>query len=316
MLVTATRVLFAGLIDYAGLFPPASLDMPDAVAQYRASRAGLHAWLLGRFICPASRLEDLAARLTSSMSLGEQPWDVSVILDGDPAQAAALAQAFEKEMNPGAAVTMVEARLPAEASDGRSLVEAANLIRPIVRAATSISPTARPFLEVARSADWEKGLKVAVEAIHLLRIEEMRHIGAKLRCGGSEPSAFPTPAHVARFIVESHAHDLPYKATAGLHHAVRHPDPDLDVMQHGFLNLLFASAAAAQGASEDQIVAILEETDPAVFEVGTVAMRWRGLEAGVAAVRRLRAEQFVGYGSCSFDEPIEDLTAIGLLGRG
>lgn len=313
MLVTANRVLFEGLIDYAGLFPPASLDMPGAVAQYRAARQGPHAWLLGRFICPASRLEELAAQLISSMSAGEKPWEVSVILDGERAESGARAQAFEKEMSPGATITMVEARLPAEASDGRSQDEVTGLIRPVVRAACSVSPTVRPFMEVVRSQRWEAGLKAAVEAMLHVRLEEMRPIGMKLRCGGAEPSAFPTPAEVARFIVECHAHDLPYKATAGLHHPVRHLDRQLDVMQHGFLNILFASAFAAQDADEAQIVAVLEETDSAGFEVGNAAIRWRGREVGVAALRRVRTEQFVGYGSCSFDEPIDDLTAIGLL---
>lgn len=313
MLITADRALLAELIDYAGLFPPASLDLGAAVAEYRAARAGSHGWMLGRFICPASRLEDLAARLVTTMESGEEPWRISVIFDGESAPAAALAQAFDREMSPAAAVTLLEVPLPAEASDGTPLPDVVEQVRPLAQAALSVSVQATPFFEIARTEAWETGLSIATGAIDALRTAANRHMGAKLRCGGLEPSAFPTPEQVARFITACRLRDLPFKATAGLHHPVRHRDADLAVMRHGFLNLLVAAAFANEGVTEAVLVEIIEETDPEAFSIGASSVRWRDREIGVAGVRAVRSAQFAAYGSCSFDEPVGDLVALGLL---
>ncbi|HEX8171971.1 MAG TPA: hypothetical protein VF824_15650 [Thermoanaerobaculia bacterium] len=55
MTARALRAMLEGLIDYAGLFPPAALSMQDAVRNYARYRDGEHAWALGRFVVPADR---------------------------------------------------------------------------------------------------------------------------------------------------------------------------------------------------------------------------------------------------------------------
>ena len=67
---TTLRTLLHSLVDYAGLFPPAALDMHQAVHEYAHHRAGDHAWMLGHFIVPVSRLEEFA---TSHSALGPSP---------------------------------------------------------------------------------------------------------------------------------------------------------------------------------------------------------------------------------------------------
>ncbi|HEX5631332.1 MAG TPA: hypothetical protein VFY15_06715, partial [Acidimicrobiia bacterium] len=67
----ARRQALSGLIDYAGLFPPASLDLAAAVEEYRAIRGSAESWLVGRFICPADRLVELAGLLMTTMRPGE-----------------------------------------------------------------------------------------------------------------------------------------------------------------------------------------------------------------------------------------------------
>ncbi len=119
---------------------------------------------------------------------------------------------------------------------------------------------------------------------------------AKIRCGPTPPSNEDLAAAI-RTLREA---GMPFKATAGLHHAVRTNG------QHGFLNLL----AAATFGDEEQALA---ETDPSAFSVDEEAFRWRDREASPEEVAAMRRELFVSFGSCSFDEPVEELRALGFL---
>ena len=93
---------------------------------------------------------------------------------------------------------------------------------------------------------------------------------------------------------------MPFKATAGLHQAVRTDE------QHGFLNLL---AAAAFGDEAEA----LAETDPSAFSLDEEAFRWRDRAASPEDVATMRRELFVSFGSCSFTEPVDELRALGFL---
>jgi hypothetical protein len=311
--VDSRRDLLGGLIDYAGLFPPASLDLDAAVAEYREARRGPHRWILGTFVITASRLEALAAELVRTMATGDEPWDISVILDGDPASSAATAAAFDAEMGAAATVAGAEARLPDEVADGRPPEAAADAGLRAVRAATSISTTVVPFLEVPVAGAPAAGPTNAVAAIDLLRSATGRALGAKIRCGGLTPDLFPAPETVAAFVVACRDHELPFKATAGLHHPLRHYDPDLDVHRHGFLNLLAATAFAEDGADAETLSAVVAETDGASIKVGSAGVSWRDQHSGAATIRSIRPSRFASYGSCSFSEPVDDLQDLGII---
>ncbi|HUA09745.1 MAG TPA: hypothetical protein VMA98_10765 [Candidatus Acidoferrales bacterium] len=125
-------------------------------------------------------------------------------------------------------------------------------------------------------------------------------LGAKLRCGGLEPSAYPSVERVAAFIAAAAASNVPFKATAGLHHPVRHFNAAAGVKMHGFLNLLVAASRAGE-ASLPELAAIIAEEDPSALSL-----------SDEAALRQARA-RFVGYGSCSFDEPVDDLRALHVI---
>lgn len=313
LLIDGPTALFGRLVDYAGLFPPASLSLEAAAAEYRNARMGKHAWMLGRFLCPTSRLEDLAGLLTTSMVVGEMPWSVGAIVDEAPGVGALHAQVFDRHMTPAARIDVVEARLPPEVSDAGSLEEAIALIRPIAEAIITISPEVVPYLEVAHTSEWERGLGHAVAAIAELRRQLLRKLGAKFRTGGTTREAFPTTAEVARFIYACEAAGVEYKATAGLHNPLRHHDPDLDVMRHGFLNLLGAAALAKAGADEGDLTGVLDETDPTRFAVGPGGLQIDDRRISIPTLRAMRSELFPAYGSCSFDEPVEELIALGMV---
>ena len=135
-----------------------------------------------------------------------------------------------------------------------------------------------------------------------------RGAGAKVRCGGPTPDMFPSPAELAHFVCGCRDRGLAFKATAGLHHPIR------DGIAHGFLNLLGAAVLAhAEGAAPRDLVPVLLDEDAAAFEVTDEAFSVRGHALGAEAVAATRERLFVGYGSCSFSEPVEDLRGLRIL---
>ncbi len=312
LLIDGRRALFADLIDYAGMFPPASLPLTDAVAEYRRARSGKHGWLLGRFLCPSSRLEDLAAHLTTSMQADEAPWRVSAIFDEPLGPAAMHTSVFERYMDPAATIELIEAKAPLEAADGRPVEDVVELLAPVAIAATGISPSVTPLLEVGRPGGWETGIPNALQAISQVTRERLRPIGAKLRTGGLTADAFPSSEQVALFIDSCVRHDVPFKATAGLHHPFRHHDKELGVMRHGFLNLLAAAALSRDGVGPDVLVEVIDEQDPDALRASPAGLRWRDYLVGTPTLRKTRA-LFRGYGSCDFDEPVADLEELQMV---
>jgi hypothetical protein len=215
-------------------------------------------------------------------------------------------------MEPAAQIALIEVPLPAAAADGRSVEAAIAAIEGPATAAFTASQVATPFFEIRLVDGWETGIgNVADAIVHYQKIKR-RNVGAKLRCGGGSPAAFPTAEQVVAFITACADRALPFKATAGLHHPLRHHDPELGAMRHGFLNLLAAAAFAIDGLPSSEIVEVVEETDPAAFVVGAAGLSWRDRSVGVGQLVRTRRE-FPAYGSCSFTEPTDDLVAMGLI---
>jgi hypothetical protein len=244
------RALLEGLIDYAGMFPPAALPTDAAVANYTRYRTGERAWMLRWLVVGAAELPHVPRELDGSLA---------VLGDADEPRAA--------------------------------VIEAKRVVR-----------AGRPvYCEVP-----------------LGDLDEVRRADcfAKLRTGGVKPDAIPAVADVAAFVVACAERRLPFKATAGLHHPVRaaHPltyEPDAPrAVMHGFLNVFLAAAFAWHG--DRDIEPVLAETDSAAFRFDERA-HWhdRSLDAG--QVREARRHFAHSFGSCSFDEPVSDLEALGLL---
>ncbi len=297
VLADARRAALTGLIDYAGLFPPAALGMAEAVAGYRAARRSPAPDLLGRFICPAGRLEELAAELVSTMVEGEEHWPISLLF-ADRAAARQGAD-FLTALGPAARIELAEGRLPDDPD------EAAALVTALAR----LGPQAC-YLEVPAGDH----IPAALDAVAAVARVRGPVVGAKLRCGGLDAAAFPEPAAVAAFIAGCRQRGLAFKATAGLHHPFRHDDPATGFTHHGFVNLLAAAAlASAHDLGAAELAPIVAERDPQAFSLTRRALAWRHLEADAATVRRVRAAGFRSYGSCDFAEPVEDLTALGIL---
>jgi len=303
LVLDARTAAFAALIDYAGLFPPASESMQQAVDRYRTARSGPSGWVSGRFLCRASDLTELASVVTKTFRQGDVPWEIGVIFDLPAGEAASLASDFHREMDPAVAVSAAEARLP------DATQEAAGAL---VTTMLSITPDIVPFIEIDRSENISKQIKLVADVLASRR----RTGGAKLRCGGLTPDLFPEPAEVAEFIISACNDRLAFKATAGLHQPVRHFDETIGTYRHGFVNIAMATAFAEAGSNVTKLEAVIEETDMDAFTFNAASASWRDETVPGTALRRMRQTRFVAYGSCDFDEPVDALADLGFLGVG
>jgi len=304
--MTLRRALFQGLIDYAGLFPPAQLSMQPAVEEYRTIRCGPYSWIAGRFIVPVSRIAELTA------SIGPTPIQICAIADAGSDSREWFRNAQSRVGDLAAVrqsslleVAAIEVAVPA-------LTAARETFDPVIGQFAMLAHSAAlgdlpVYVELPRGPRFEELLPSAMFALARSKL------GAKLRCGGVEPEAFPSAAEVAAFLLAAHEYDVPFKATAGLHHPIRAVEPSSGLLMHGFINLLAASVFVRGGSDRAELEAILEERDPAAFSVTDEHFGWRDRFVDVAEVAQMRARGFIAYGSCSFLEPVGDLVALGML---
>jgi hypothetical protein len=297
----ALAALLRGIIDYAGLFPPAAHNMAETVERYARYRLGPDAVALGRLVVPAARLmewEQAVAALPPALR-GREPWRLAALVSPPASRDLKAIASFNDRESTGhefrARVDLAEIKVTSPDEVRRVSAEA--------------PPDVEMFYECAPGTDL---------ASMLASIRAARG-GAKIRTGGLVPSAVAPPAVLAGFVAACVDGSIPFKATAGLHHPIRatHPltyEPDSPrAVVNGFLNV-FGAAILAHACRLDAggLMPILEETatDAFVFDDGRMA--WRHLAASaeeIGAARRLARS----FGSCSFDEPMADLKAMGLL---
>lgn len=298
--MSALRAFLSGLIDDAGLFPPARLPMREALAAHARSEASEDAWILGRFIVPASRLADMAGLLAGVA----RPVRAAVVLDGGDLRAdLARLAAWEPERG-HVAVEAIECP-PGDASSAR--------IAELFAACEATGAFAQTTVYAEISLAGTEPVDRALAAVRAAR-ERGLPACAKVRCGGVVADAMPPGSRLAEFIWHARALGVPFKATAGLHHPVRHFNAAAGFAMHGFLNVIGAGELAhACGADRTALEAILAEEDPARFRLDANAFAWGSLAADASAVRAARSEFVHSYGSCSFEEPLADLRDLGIL---
>lgn len=288
----AALTLLAGLVDFAGLFPPAAWPMDEAVRAFAAYRSSAHAWMLGRFICPAARLGEFTAAASPWLPSVDGPWRVSALLGPEAARDLATIAAVNAS-HQGVLVDAAEARA-GSVDEIRALAHAAReaLLALYVEVPVQNDPT--PL----------------VAAIHAAGLR------AKIRTGGVTADAFPTAATVARFLGACVRHDVAFKATAGLHHPVRgdyrltYDDASAHGTMFGFLNIVLATAWLRDGATDHDAVALLEERDPRAFDFADAGVRWRDHLFLRARLEQLRNRAIIAVGSCSFTEPVHELAFV------
>jgi hypothetical protein len=277
------RPLFAKLVDDAALFPPGNAPIPAAVRGHLDALAGDHAGLLGVFLCPASRLPELIVEVVKAKPA--EPVPVSLVVDNGLGGVPKAVSTLESRRNM-LRLRMVEMAAPSDV-DATWLERVSEFVpEDVIRVVEPVRPSSTD------RAAWIDGVR------------RVARYGCwpKLRCGGPRAGAFPTIEEVSDFLTAVCAENVPFKASAGLHHAIRYRDEETGFVHHGFVNMMVGvartlagrdTAAALQSTDADTLVAELNELS----------------DSTARAVR----QTFASYGSCSLADPVTDLTRLGLL---
>lgn len=282
--------LLRDLLDDAAIFPPGEAPMAQAVPAHAVHVSAWYADLVGPFVCSGSRLPDLLDALDATPEVAAL--DVAVVLDrgtGSLHEVAGLVADDTRLLLAGVEMPL-RGEAPADAARRAVATVDAVLGGPDDRRPVSI--------EVPWAPGWREALEVVAEAGHR----------AKLRTGGASAAAHPDEPALAERVLACLDLDVPFKLTAGLHHAVRRTEPDTNFEQHGFLNVLLAVGSALDGGGIDDVARVLADRDGPALAARAAALD----EAGAGRLRRW----FASFGTCSIAEPVEDLVALGLLTPG
>jgi hypothetical protein len=271
-------------------------------AEYRESE---YRWALGRFVIPVARLDEFEGAAEGLLPdggwEGDDFWRLSALggadLSSDLNRIAEFNEKYTTSDSPAGLAIIdtieIKAAQPADIENAMNLTPA-NLT---------------PYFEIPINDDPAELIKSIAET-------EGR---AKVRTGGVTADAFPSSFDLARFIKICAEEDVPFKATAGLHHPLRcvnkltYAPDSASAMMHGFLNVFLAAAFAQNGMEVDRLVELLEEKSPEAFQFDSGGATWRDEMIVRGQLRNSRNLLAIAFGSCSFEEPIEDLKEIGLL---
>lgn len=319
----AFQAFMMGLIDYAGLFPPAGLPLSSAITNFHRYRQQPERWMLGRFIVPVGRLAELSTY--AHLFQADDPTHLAVIgrggKDGDTflqnlEEDLATIADFQANQAPAGQIDVFEVRLP------RILFPSADNVRLFVaEVADLLAPAGlTPFYEAPFELDepgWFEAVFDICAGCSLFNRQQESGVapaGVKIRCGGVTAAAFPSPIHLAYALSAAHDNLVPLKCTAGLHHPIRHFSQEVETKMHGFFNLFGAGLLThIHNLPLNTIQAILEDEEPAHFIFDANGFAWQNYRATPTEIINLRQQWLISYGSCSFDDPRHDLQTLNLL---
>lgn len=265
------RPLFAQFVDDAAMFPPGNASAAAAIAAHCEYRQGPWNEFVGPLLIPAAKWDQFT---TAHQEAGSPIIAINVL--GDHQTPPGLPDAVQVA---GYEYALAAPPVPQPESGRRSAVEI--------------------------TAD-EGGMKV-LDAIAAARAHTA-DIQAKFRTGGTQATAFPDEATLARVIIEAARRKVPLKFTAGLHHAVRHTAPETGFEHHGFLNVMLATHHAIEAPEDSTAVTVaLAERN-----AGALTRHIEALEIDQQVALRT---QFTSFGCCGVGDPIGDLVKLGLISK-
>ncbi len=293
----SVRALLYGAVDYAGLYPPAAVAMSEAVINYAMYRNSNYSWMLGRFVCGIARLDEFYENAADFISRdGSSAWRLAVVAGDDPYGAIRSVEEFNALHGPGVICDSIEMK--------------ANTSYQIETVAAALPRGVTAYFEIEPKGDF----------VDLITTVALVGQCAKVRTGGITPGSFPSSDAIVRFVQICTAANVPFKATAGLHHPIRCFRPlTYEVnspkgTMHGFLNLFLMTGFARESFRRSFLEDVMEDEFEEVFQFDPTGVKWRDeFDLTLHQIARLRAYGIQSFGSCSFDEPIADLQSLGIL---
>ncbi len=283
-----------GLIDYAGMFPPAALDIETAQRNYTDYLEGGDSWMLGRYIIPATQLHrafvrpDFRFSVIVSPEMPKEELDQLSIFKG--------------------CVEMVETRVP---EDNDSPARCSDHL---LRLKTGLAQTGLQGVQLFVEAENVTAVASAIATFNNSNIEGevVKNAGFKFRCGGLKKQPYPSPEKVTEAISTCCDHDIPIKFTAGMHHPLGNNSPEIRPLQHGFINIFGAALLYWTGnLSKSEITECLCDKAASHFHFTKEHFSWREKTISAGEIERLRLSKVISFGSCSFTEPVEGLSSLG-----
>ena len=301
------RAFMKCLIDYAGLFPPSELPFEEAFTNYKKYFLSSDSWILNRFICPVSKLDNLIPYLPAFAPT--KPLSLSVLITGNFEDDNYLKKfndeiniikAFEKKHSETCQIRSLEARIGAQNDRiEETLLLLSNSIESFVSSVdVFLEPQAGDFSLISNQIS-----ESAIRNVHL-----------KLRCGGIVPEAFLSSEKIASALVNCKNSGIKLKFTAGLHHPISHFNEQMGTKMHGFVNVFGAALLFyIDSINQKDLIQILDDENSDNFRFENSSFFWKNASLSAKAIGVLREEALLSYGSCSFDEPRDGLRSLGWM---
>ena len=325
-MTASLRTVLSRAIDYAGIYPPARLPLAEAAAEYARLRDEPAAWMLARFVCPATAVAELAATwpadddrplvVAAIGTSGESTEELRSRTEEDLAAIAAACAGSRRVI-----VDQFEVKLPpALLADGDASAVAAAVAGLLDMLSRGLPPSSLLAVEAPVAGAPAAFVRTAIAGIAALNRAAAgagrTPVALKVRCGGPVAAAIPTLGELAAVLAACRAHGVAIKATQGLHHPFRRRDHGLGADTHGFLNLMAAAAlAGTAGSGPEEIAEVLGDADPGRFRFAEETLTWGTHRLTIADLAAGRRHGVLSFGSCSFAEPRDDLAALHLLER-
>jgi hypothetical protein len=282
------KILLTEIIDYAGLFPPSELPMSVAVKNFSQYIKGENSWMLGRFVVPVARLDEFSGE-AATLFTKKYPWRISLLASGNLEKTLKKVAEFNQANLDKATIDTLEIKV----ENAVEIAEAQKLLPAGVRA----------FFEIPHD-------EILTDFITALAISKL---GAKIRTGGITQDAFPSTDAIIKFMRICIAANIPFKATAGLHHPLRctkpltYADDAPKGLMHGFLNLFLSACFLRQDLNSSAVHLLMNETVASRFTFSEEGITWNGRTISHKEISLTRLKNAISFGSCSFLEPVEDL---------
>ena len=305
MFAASLGALLTHSIDYAGMFPPCSLALEPALQNQAQYVHDPDAWMLNTFVLPVEKFDAAVENL--SLFDREHPLRISAL---------GMRAANRDEFL--AALEIATEKIRSFSAEHVDLVSIGQLEMPLPQDVDlGLLAKMRSILKsLELQVFWETPINSAEEAIALVAEHNSQtgaaEFGYKLRTGGVTADAFPTSQEIARALVAAARQRVPIKFTAGLHHPIRQFRDEVKTKMHGFLNVLGAAVLAAEYQwDEQQTSEMLEDENGDSFSFHGDFFAWREWKITTDQIKT-RRKLVTSFGSCSFDEPREDLGALNL----